>query len=118
MPAASDPIVRRIAGDESITRGLGDIEGRMLIEWVVGWAELFAEAAHSDADAESLSNRLCRRAKAINRFVQLWANPSTRGGAGQLAASERFRWPLPTDSLSSADLMEHVLAWENRCPTD
>ena len=116
MAVEIDPLVRRLARDESITRGLGDIEGRMLIEWVVDWAELFANAARSHSDADSLSNRLTRRAKAINRFVQLWANPSTRMGAGQLAASERFRWPLPDDAVNSVDLMEHILGWENRFP--
>ena len=116
MPVASDSFVKRLVRDDSITSGLGDVEGRMLIEWVVGWAELFADAAHSDANAHSLTYRLSLRAKAISRFVQLWANPSTRIGANQFAASERFRWPLPNDSVSSADLMEHILGWENRFP--
>lgn len=118
MAAACDPILRRLAGDDSITRGLGDVEGRMLIEWVVNWAELLAGAAPSATEAETLSNRLCRRAKAINHFVRLWQNPSTRGGAGQLAATERFRWPLPGEHDSSADLMEAILSWENRFPAD
>lgn len=116
MVVEIDPVVRRLVRDESITRGLGDEEGRMLIEWVVDWAELFTNAARNHSDAESLSNRLTRRAKAINRFVQMWSNPSTRVGASQLAASERFQWPLPDDDISAADLMEHILGWENRFP--
>lgn len=90
----------------------------MLIEWVVGWAELFADAAHSDDNAQKLSFRLARRAKAISRFVQLWSNPSTRIGANQFAASERFRWPLPSESITPSDLMEHILGWENRFPIE
>ena len=118
MPVASDQIVKRLVRDDSITSGLGDIEGRMLIEWVVGWAELFADAARSDANAQKMTFRLSRRAKAISRFVQMWANPSTRSGANQFAATERFRWPLPDDSTSSVDLMEHILGWENRYPAE
>jgi hypothetical protein len=116
MPAACEPILRQILRDESITRGLGDIEGRMLIEWVVDWAELFADAANSDFEIQKITSKLCRRAKAINRFVQLWQNPNTRNGAGQLAASERFRWPLPAGPKDPVDLMEQILDWENRFP--
>jgi hypothetical protein len=118
MPATCDPIVRSILRDESITRGLGDVEGRMLIEWVVDWTELLADAAKTEDDAWKLSQRLCRRAKAINRFVQLWNNPTTRANAAQLAASERFAWPLPVHAVDPADLMERILAWENRHPAD
>jgi hypothetical protein len=118
MPAACDPILRHVLRDESITRGLGDVEGRMLIEWLADWTQLFADAARNDADAWTMTNRLCRRAKAINRFVQLWQNPTTRNGAGQLAASERFGWPLPRGPISPTKLMEHILNWENRFPDE
>jgi hypothetical protein len=48
--------------------------------------------------------------------VQLWTNPDSRGAAGQLAAAERFSWPLPTQSVDPADLMHHILTWENQHP--
>lgn len=115
MPVASDTLIRGIARDDSLTRGLGDIEARMLVEWVVDWAELLTEAARSEQDAESLVQRLSRRGKAIGRFVQLWCNPRERGAATQLAATERFGWPLPTDrKVSPPDLMEHILNWESQ----
>jgi hypothetical protein len=115
MPAATDSLIRDIARNDSLTRGLGDIEARMLVEWVVDWAELLSEAARTDQDAETLVSRLCRRGKAIGRFVQLWCNPRERGAATQLAATERFTWPLPDDKkIAPPDLMEHILNWESQ----
>lgn len=89
----------------------------MLVEWVVDWAELLAEASRTDRDARHLISRLCRRGKAIGRFVQLWSNPRSRGAATQLAAVERFDWPLPSARrVEPPDLMDHILMWENRHP--
>jgi hypothetical protein len=117
MPAAADPLIRGILRDDSLTRGLGDVEARMLVDWVTDWAELLADAASSDAAAQGMVDRLTRRGKAIRRFVQLWADPTTRGAAQQLAASERFAWPLPTRKrVPPPDLMQQILAWENRHP--
>jgi len=113
MPNASDAILRGIARDESLTRGLGDEEARMLVDWLVGWAEILGDAARTPQEAEKLAARLCRRGRAIGRFVQLWAEPKSRGSAAQLAATERFAWPLPAAHRTDpADLMEHILGWE------
>lgn len=116
MPALCDPMIRHVLRDEGLTRGLGDIEARMLVEWVADWTELLVEAARSDEDAWHCVRRLCRRGRAISRFVQLWTDPDGRGAAGQLAAAERFSWPLPTATLDPADLMHHILTWENQHP--
>lgn len=116
MTAATDPLIRGIVRDESLTRGLGDEEARMLVEWVVDWAELLAEAAQTEDDALGLINRLVRRGKAIGRFVLLWCEPRTRATATQLAAVERFTWPLPTRDIEPPDLMDHILKWENSHP--
>src|SRR5438874_13794312 len=89
MPISCDPILRRVLRDEALTRGLGDIEARMLVEWVADWTELLAEAARNEDDAWACVQRLCRRGRAISRFVQLWEHPDSRGAASQLAASER-----------------------------
>ena len=110
----TDPLIRAIVRDDSLTRGLGDEEARMLVEWMVDWAELLAGAARSDDDAQVLVARLCRRGKAIGRFVQLWDNPRTRGSAAQLAAVERFGWPLPAEPVEPPDLMHDILTWENQ----
>jgi hypothetical protein len=114
MFAVSDPLIRNLVRDDSLTRGLGDIEARMLVEWVVDWAELLIDASQTEADANSLLNRLSRRGKAIGRFVQLWTEPESRGAASQLAAVERFEWPFPTHRVEPADLMQHILNWENQ----
>ena len=113
MANASDAILRGIARDESLTRGLGDEEARMLVDWLVGWVGLIADAAQTRGEAERLAARLCRRGRAIGKFVQLWVEPGSRGSAAQLAASERFEWPLPSGPHTDpADLMEHILGWE------
>ncbi len=88
----------------------------MLVEWVADWTELLAEAARTEEDAWSCVRRLCRRGRAIARFVELWGTPNSRGAASQLAAAERFGWPLPTSDLDPADLMHHILVWENQHP--
>jgi hypothetical protein len=114
MAVATDPLIRGIVRDDALTRGLGDVEARMLVEWLVDWAELLAEAARSETDAHSLVGRLCRRGRAIGRFVQLYCNERSRGAAVQLAGAERFAWPLPTArSIEPPDLMQHILNWEN-----
>lgn len=115
MAVDCDGIIREIVRDEALTRGLGDEEARMLVEWVVDWAELLAEAARTDDDARELVGRLRRRGRAIGRFVKLWCDDTTdRNGATQLAASERFAWPLPNDEVDPPDLMQHILSWENQ----
>jgi hypothetical protein len=116
MPTPCDPLLRHVLRDEALTRGLGDIEARMLVEWVADWTELLAEAARTEEDAWSCVRRLCRRGRAISRFVQLWADPASRGAAAQLAAAERFAWPLPSAPVEPPDLMHHILTWESRHP--
>ena len=89
MPTPCDPMLRHVLRDEALTRGLGDIEAKMLVEWLTDWTELLAEASRTEDDAWSCVRRLCRRGRAISRFVQLWNEPQSRGGATQLAAAER-----------------------------
>lgn len=119
MAVDCDPLVRAAVRDESLTRGLGDEEARMLVEWVADWAELLAGAAQSDEDARRLVDRLRRRGRAIGRFVSLWCSePNGRGAAAQLAAAERFTWPLPARDLDPPDLMHQILTWENQHPVE
>jgi len=86
----------------------------MLVEWVVDWAELLIGTAQTDTEAETLLTRLCRRGRAIGRFVLLWTETRTHGAAVQLAAVERFGWPLPSRHVEAGDLMQRILAWENQ----
>lgn len=90
----------------------------MLVEWVVDWAELLSEAARSDQDAHRLVHRLCRRGRAIGRFVHLWSDPNGRAAAQQLFAAERFRWPLPNRAIEAPELMHQILTWENQHPSE
>lgn len=121
MPTSCESMIRHVLRDEALTRGLGDIEGRMLIEWLTDWAELLASASRTEEEAWGYVHRLCRRGRAISRFVQLWSDPRSRGAANQLAASERFDWPLPASADAAwdpADLMEHILEWERSLSWD
>jgi hypothetical protein len=110
----SRPLLNEIVCDERLVRGLGDPEARVLVEWLVDKAEASAERAGTDP--ADVVRRLCRRGRAISRFVVLWCHVADRGAAGQLAASERFDWPLPTDSVDPCLLMQGILTWEDKRP--
>src|SRR5262245_8955235 len=102
--AALSPIL----GDDNLTRGLGDAEARVLIEWLVERTDSF----HNDDKARAEISLLCRRARDISRFVLLWCYNKDHGGACQLAATERFAWPFPPLNADPCDLMIQILAHE------
>jgi hypothetical protein len=106
------PLISQILSDESLTRGLGDAEARVLVEWLVERAEeLCLKEPEVGADFEM--RRLCRRGRAIARFVNLWCLQRLRGAAIQLAATERFHWQLPDDHrIDACELMQDILFWE------
>jgi hypothetical protein len=106
-----DALLQIVLSDEALTRGLGDAEARVLIEWLVDGAEQLARVAAPDAPARV--RRLCRRGRAVARFVGLWCGGG-RAGACQLAAAERFAWPLPTTAVDPCELMQEIVAWEQR----
>jgi hypothetical protein len=97
MPAIG--VLSRIVDNEGLTRGLADPEARMLVEWLVEQAERLAAAAPPDGVLEAEVGRLCRRARAVARFVSLWCYERSRRAACQLAAVERFVWELPTGGV-------------------
>lgn len=107
-------LLNQILQNDSLTRGLGDPEARILVEWLVERAELLAE--EFDVEDESFAatiGRLCMRARGIGRFVALWCHERQRGAAIQLAAVERFSWPLPTDiRIDPCELMQAILDCE------
>lgn len=105
-------LLDQILGNEALTRGLGDPEARMLVEWLVEQAEWLADNSPSPAVAEQTLQRLCGRARAIGRFVSLWCHGGARGAACQLAAAERFYWPLPVCAVDPCELMGNILVWE------
>ena len=109
----STPLVRHILRDEAVTRGLGDIEARMIVEWLADRAEQAAVAAPTDAAAWATVRAACRRARVIAMFVRLWGS-GQRGAAVQLAGADRLNWPLPAGDVDPGELMEGVLAWVDR----
>jgi hypothetical protein len=108
------PLLRQILHDEALTRHLNDPEARLLVEWLVERAERVADATASEGACREGIARLCRRARFIGRFVGLWCHERARGAALQLAASERFDWPLPAAAVDPCDLMHSILVWEGR----
>lgn len=109
----ANPLLSHILDDDALTRALGDAEARVLIEWLVEQAERLAQTSAA-VDAEREVRRLCRRGRAIGRFVYLWSVQRLRGAAGQLAVAERFYWPLPEGDLDPCELMQEILFWESQ----
>jgi hypothetical protein len=106
------PLLRHILRDDALTYGLGDAEARILVEWLVEQAERLAEVSPSEAAGIRDVQRMCRRARGIGRFVALWCHNGERGAAVQLAAAERFTWPLPTRTVDPCELMQSILSAE------
>jgi hypothetical protein len=107
-------LLSQILHNEALTRGLGDEEARVLVEWLVERAEEVSDTAISPQAAVAEVQRLCRRARAIVRFVVLWCHAERgRRAAVQLAATERFGWPLPTATVEPCELMFDILSWED-----
>lgn len=97
--------------NDAVTRGLADPEARVLIEWLVSQAERLADQ-YTALELEAAISKLCQRARSISRFVCLWGEPRSRGAACQLAATERFAWPLPTTAVDPCELMLDILSFE------
>ncbi|GIW81808.1 MAG: hypothetical protein KatS3mg105_3615 [Gemmatales bacterium] len=112
-------LLRHILDNDRLTRGLADPEARILIEWLVEQAELIADETLSEKGAEEQVRQRCRRARGIAQFVRLWCHEKERGAACQLAAAERFSWPLPTtDVTDPCELMHSILEKESEVAAD
>ena len=105
-------ILNPILHEEALTRGLGDPEARILIEWLVDYAEGVVAEDIPDVAAEEMVHNLCRRARSISRFVHLWCHQNARGAACQLAATERFTCTLPIAPVDPCELMQNILSFE------
>ncbi len=110
MPAIG--VLSQIVDNEALTRGLADPEARMLIEWLVEQAERLASTDPSQEALAAEVARLCRRARALARFVGLWCYEGGRRAACQLAAVERFAWELPSRAMDPCELMQEILFCE------
>jgi hypothetical protein len=108
----SHRLLSPLLASDALTRGLGDPEARILVEWLVDQADLLAQRGAGET-TEAEMGRLGRRARALGRFVRLWCHDQDAAAAYQLAASERFPWPLPTQVMDPCDLMEEITAWEH-----
>jgi len=112
----SKALLSAILADESLTRGLGDAEARVMVEWLVDEAE--QTQGMCEEEAKRKVKQLCLRARALGRFVTLWCNRRDQAAASQLAATERFTWALPGPDADAYDLMIDVLTWEKDASSD
>ncbi len=110
----STPLVRHILREESVTRGLGDVEARMIVDWLADRAERIADEAPTEAAAWAILRATCRKARAISCFIRLWFEPDSRGAAIQMAAAERAPWPFPSSDMDPGEAMGEILAWTDR----
>jgi hypothetical protein len=112
------PLLSQILRNDALTRGLADPEARILVEWLVEQAEQYGGGDDCpEAQVRGRVQHLCRRARAVARFVGLWCHERARKAAGQLAATERFHWPLPTTTtIDPCELMHSILTWEAAHP--
>ena len=101
-----------ILDDELLTRGLGDAEARAMIDWLVERSEASHARLPSLEACLGEVERLCHKARSISRFVHLWCYQQLHGAACQLAATERFGWPLPATAQDPYDVMSSILDWE------
>jgi len=107
----STPLVRHVLRDEAVTRGLGDIEARTIVQWLADRAEQIAVTAANEQSGWDQLKGLCRKARTIAGFVRLWSVRSSRGAALQLVGAERLHWPLPSGDIDPGELMESILIW-------
>jgi hypothetical protein len=108
---AVDTLLRQLLQSDALTRGLEDPEARVLVEWLVEMVEQLATEAGAQASLSTTVAQLSQRARAIARFVSLWSQGHRRA-AMQLAAVERFSWPLPTAAIDPCELMKAILSRE------
>ncbi len=104
--------LERILGDESLTRGLRDSEARLLVEWLVDQAERFEENPTDTLALDRQVQQLCRRARALRRFIELWFGANGRSAACQLVAVERWEWPMPDVEADPYEALFNILEWE------
>lgn len=109
----SRSLLNCVLDNEALTRNLGDVEARALIEWMVDRAEHLG-AGLPLAEADGAVRGLVRRGRAISRFVRLWCIEEDHAGAIQFAASERLDGPLPDGPIEAWELMQTLLRWEDR----
>lgn len=106
VPMLSKALLHPILDNEALTRGLGDMEARMLVEWLVDEAD---RQTGPGSDGPAAVRSLCLWARSVSRFVYLWCHAGEYGAACQLAASERFDWPWPSAEVDPCELMEVIL---------
>src|SRR5438034_1190655 len=79
----SKALLSPILEDDSLTRGLGDAEARVLVEWLVERMEAVHTRSGCEKHTRAEVSFWCRRARALGRFVSLWCHQADHGAACQ-----------------------------------
>lgn len=105
--------LRRVLAEEALTRGLGDPEARILMDWLSEQIEHLPVLPPTRL-AEAVTS-LCRQARHARSFVVMWCHEFNHEGAIQLAAVAGLAERLPASNLlHPCDVMEHLLASPNQ----
>src|SRR5262249_62140283 len=72
----STPLLRHILRDEAVTRGLGDVEARMIVEWMADRDEQIAASDPTEEAAQAPVRPVSRRSRVIAWCLRL--GPNTR----------------------------------------
>lgn len=106
-------LINRVLCDEGLTRGLGDAEAKILVEWLVEWFELLTESRLAAETFTPIWQQLCYRCRVFARLVALWCHQSGWAGALQLAACERLEFAPPRSLTDPCELMQQLLDTED-----
>jgi len=104
-------LLEPLLASEKITRGLGDAEARILVDWLAERAEELVCSVEEEQAVVAMA-KLYRKARSIVQFVRLWCKDKEYGAAQQFAALEKFTWPWPTAKIAPWKLMAKILEWE------
>ncbi len=110
MATLTPNLVRLITSDESLVRGLDEPAIRVLLEWIESECESHRETAGGLSAADH-ARHLIQHARGLARFAQMWNDKSTRSGAVQLWATQRWGFALPSGEVRLLDLLQRATSW-------
>ncbi len=100
--------------DDHLIRGLGDAESRMLVEWLVDWAEMLADTISDEELVEKRFYKVRSRAQLICCYLRLCQETDAHASLTQFTATQKLPWPLPTLKIDTIELLDRILDWESR----
>ncbi len=109
MAELTPALVRLITSPDALGLGVEDCVARILVEWLESECQQLPEA--SEEETLFRMKELQMHARGILRFCQMWNEPTTRPGAIQLWATQRWGFRLPKGPASLWDLLGKATCW-------